>query len=91
MKPSLLLERRELRYEYKPRENCFQVEDCCHVWCDRGGVERVVVVLLLGALLIILSTVSDIINKIQEFVILKLTLEKTIGALHSTVQRILDV
>ncbi|XP_023320293.1 membrane metallo-endopeptidase-like 1 isoform X2 [Eurytemora carolleeae] len=46
------LERGEERYEYKTRST-----DCCQSWCERGGVERIVVLLLLGALLIIFSTV----------------------------------
>ncbi len=37
--------------------DCSGVEACCHLWCDRGGLERAIVLLLLGALLIIFSTV----------------------------------
>jgi hypothetical protein len=38
--------------------DCSGVEACCHLWCDRGGLERAIVLLLLGALLIIFSTVG---------------------------------
>jgi hypothetical protein len=44
--------------------DCSGAEECCQLWCDRAGLERAIVLLLLGALLIIFSTVGTVYNQL---------------------------